>query len=106
MHPPGFGILEALTPLQRQEVATGQPKVATRGVTRSQTRRIIESGVRCQRGLNMTSSGDQSVTRRSKATRSSSSSTTESIAKLAKESLEMGSLLGLKIRDKKEVALK
>ena len=89
---------------QRQEAATEQPIVATRRLTRSQARRISDSGDRCQSGLKMNPSRGKSASRRVGVDRSPS--TTESIAKLAKESLEMGSLLGLKLRDKKEVALK
>ena len=103
-HPPGFENLEALTPLQGHDVAVGQPKIDNRRVTRSQSRKIIAVGIRCQTGAIRTSSGDHSDARRDKPT--TSIDTTESIAKMAEKALEIGNMVGLKIIDKKEVALK
>ena len=48
----------------------------------------------------------ENVSRKDSPQASKSSKTTKSIAKLAKESLDMGKLLGMKVIDKEEVALK
>ena len=76
----------------------------SRRLTRSQVKRINESAEWNLRDIISTFQGNPSKSRSSKATRSSE--TSESIARMAKESLELGNLIGLNITDGKEVAFK
>ena len=76
----------------------------SRRLTRSQAKRTNESADWHQRETISTFQEDSNKVTSSKAARSSK--TSQSIARMAKESLEIGELLGLKIIDGKEAAVK
>ena len=103
-HHPGYEKLNETRSIPRNLNVEGRPVEGSRRLIRSQVKRINESAEWNLRDIISTLQRDPSNSRRSKATRSSG--TTESIARVAKESLELGNLIGLNITDGKEVAFK
>ena len=90
------------SPVQKEKALKRHLDLIEKRVTRSQTKQNKESVVRSQKILSRVATG--------KGTREGgpqeSEKTTVSMAKLAKESINVGKLLGLKVIDKEEAALK
>ena len=104
--PPGFEVLQPIVPSPSQKIKTKefQNEGLSRRLTRSQSKRGLVSTERNHKNVSIVASVDGStdVSPHSKE----SSKTTESLAKLAWESLEVGEILGVKVIGKKDLALK
>jgi len=102
--PPGYEVIQQaeLSSNQKVKAQKNQNGVLGKRITRSQTKKVEASTERMKPCSLPPFKGSREVSPQS----NSSSKTTESMAKLALESLEVGELLGVKVIGKKEVALK
>ena len=89
---------------QGTTVLEGPHGLSERRQTRSQLKKAKEMVTNRQKHLSRVSAG--SMSREGSFQASKSPETTESIAKLAKESIEVGEMLGIKVIGKKEAAVK
>uniref|UniRef100_A0A7C8YEY1 Uncharacterized protein n=1 Tax=Opuntia streptacantha TaxID=393608 RepID=A0A7C8YEY1_OPUST len=103
-HPPCYEKYNGTRKIPRNLSVKGRSVEGGRRLTRSQAKKNNESADWNQREASPTFQGVTNKSTSSKATRSSE--TSESIVRMAKESLEIGELIGLKIIDGKEAAVK
>ncbi|KAJ8446349.1 hypothetical protein Cgig2_005880 [Carnegiea gigantea] len=101
--PPGFKKIAGLNQPPSKIASKRQPELPSKRLTRSQAKKNKESAGSCQVDLSNILSENLIEEERPQPTKSSE--TSESIVKLAKESLEVGRLLGISVIDKEEATL-
>ena len=104
--PPGFEVVKSVVSRPKQNIneLKGLHGLSARRQTRSQTKRERELVTRSPNHLSRVSANNMS--REGSYQANKSLETTDSIAKLAKESLDMGKLLRIKVIGKEEVTVK
>jgi len=104
--PPGFEAINTVMSRlsQKEEAHKSHHELTGKRQTRSQMKQKRDYDLRSQKNLSWFSAENMSMEDSPQA--SKSSKTTDSLAKLAKESLDVGKLLGIKAIDEEGVALK